>query len=49
MNVKMQGMPELTTQFNQPQVILDASLAKNVMIAAWNRDKTLHVLPTDGD
>eukprot|EP00703_Trepomonas_sp_PC1_P004920 JAP91686.1 Adaptor complexes medium subunit family protein [Trepomonas sp. PC1] len=49
MNVKMQGMPELTTSFNQPSVILDASLAKNVMIAAWNRDKTLHVLPLDGD
>jgi hypothetical protein len=45
----MSGNPEITLQFSQLNLILDASLARNVQIAAWNRDRTFRVMdPQDG-
>lgn len=45
---RMSGSPEVHLEFQNPQQILDASLAKNVSITAWNRDKSLHITPLDG-
>ncbi|CAL6071910.1 Adaptor_complexes medium subunit family protein [Hexamita inflata] len=44
----LSGNPELNVTFVNHAPILDASLAKNVQITPWNRDKSLQLLPLDG-
>lgn len=47
-DIRVSGAPELTYKFTDPNIILDASLGKNVQIAAWNREKVLQATPMDG-